>query len=111
MGHSSAPSNDSCPPPIGCAARRADSIESLNNRTVDRETGASELSPVWTGNQTILDECQDLKFLPHLASKALVDCVLRQLEQLRIPRGAVIQRIRRYSADYVIGPETVGQVR
>ena len=94
-----------------CAARRADLIESLNNRTVDREARASELSPVWTGYQAILNECQDLKFLPHLASKALVDCVLRPLEQLRVPRGAVVQRIGRYSADHIIGPETVGQVR
>jgi hypothetical protein len=33
------------------------------------------------------------------------------IEQLRIPGGAVVQRIRWYSADYIIGPEAIRQVR
>ena len=50
-------------------------IEPLNNRTINRETGASELTAAWAGNQAILDERQDLEFFSHLASKALADGV------------------------------------
>ena len=106
-----APSNDNFRVYSGPRRLRAESIESKNDRAIDREAGASERAPVRTGNQAILNECQDLKFLPHLAPIAFVDCVLGPLEQLRIPSRAVVQSNCRYSADYVVGPEAVGQVR
>ena len=64
-------------------------IEPLNNRTIDGETGASELAAGWARNQAILGKCQDLEFLTHLTSETLVDRVLCPFEQLGVPRRAV----------------------
>ena len=47
-------------------------IEPLDNRTIDGEARASELSAAGARNQAILDECQDLEFFTHLTSVALL---------------------------------------
>src|SRR6516165_597276 len=83
------------------------SIKPLNNCTIDGEARASELSTARPRNQTILHEGQDLKFFAHLTSITLIDRVLRPLEQLGIPGWTVIQGICWYSADNIIGPETI----
>jgi hypothetical protein len=50
------------------SGREQSSIESLHNCAVDREARAPEGASAWTRDQTILDECQDLKFFTHLTS-------------------------------------------
>ena len=86
-------------------------IEPLHNRTVDGEAGGRERSTARSRKQTILDKCQDLEFLTQLPSIAIVDRILRPLEQLGVPCRAVIQRVRRDSTDDVIGPVSIRQIR
>src|SRR5215469_6381295 len=91
-------------------AQLAGSIEALHDRTVDRESGTSELTAVGTRNQAILNKRQNLKLFPDLATVAFVDSVLCPFEQLRVPGGTVIQGIRRYATHDVVRSKAISQI-
>ena len=86
-------------------------VEPLNDCAVNGEAGTSEWTAVRTRDQAIVYEGKDLEFFTNLTSVALADRILRPLKQLGVPRRAVIQRIRRYSADHIVRTEAICQVR
>ncbi len=53
-------------------ARESSSIETLNNWAIDGESRAAEWRSARTGDQAVLYEREDLKFLPKLPTKARV---------------------------------------
>jgi hypothetical protein len=80
-------------------ARKSSSIETLNNWAIDGESRAAEWRSAGTGDQAVLCEREDLKFLTKLPAKALIDRILSPREQLSVPRRAVIECKRWDTAD------------
>jgi len=56
------------------------SVESLNDRTIDREPGAPEWFASRAGDQAVLHEGKNLKFFAHLTPKTLVDGIRSPLK-------------------------------
>jgi hypothetical protein len=51
-------------------------VEALSDRTVDREAAASERLAAGTGDQSVLYEGKELKFLPHLPAESLINGIV-----------------------------------
>src|SRR5260370_35680261 len=87
------------------------SVESLNDRTIDREPGAPEWFASWAGDQAVLHEGKDLKLFAHLTAEAILDCVFGPFKQLSVPGWAVIQRDGRDSSKDIVRTMTIRQIR
>jgi hypothetical protein len=84
----------------------------LNDRAIDGESGTSERSPRWKASeQIVVDEREYRKFSFKLPTKDLADGIIRPGVQLSVPGWAVIERECRDSAENVVWPVSIGQIR
>src|SRR4029077_433476 len=86
------------------------SIQTLDDRAVDREARAPKRRSTWPSDQLVLNKGENLELLAHLSPEPLVDGILGPFEQLRIPVRAVIERDGWDSTQDVVWPKAVGKI-
>src|SRR5882724_2287922 len=87
------------------------SVESLGNRAIDGEAGASKCLSTGAGDQAVLHEGKNLKLFAHLTAETVINGVLGPFKQLRVPSRTVIERDCRDSPKHIVRSGTVVQIR
>ena len=85
------------------------SIQPLGDRAVDDERARTEPRTTGTGQNPILDQCQDAEFFCLQASKASGDRVLRPLVRLGLPQWAVVGGNGGNAAQHIVGTMAIGE--
>src|SRR6516165_4144701 len=82
-------------------------FESLHGRTANYEVAVTEVLSIWTGEETVLNVSQNLKFFPQLLAISVGDGIRRPFVQLTVPHRAVVICNRGDTAECVVGTKAV----
>jgi hypothetical protein len=96
---------------ISAPERGPRSEKPLNDRAVDDHTSRPELRPVQSGEKTVIDQGQNLEFLPELRPIPFEDGISCPLVHLSIPERTVIIGDRRDAAEDIVRPKSIGYGR